>query len=66
MTPATTPPQLLLVWPNEALEIDFSALQGLWTEVMYFKLTDQTNRLIEFTDGVVEVLSMPTRYHQAI
>ncbi|MDZ4721111.1 MAG: Uma2 family endonuclease [Roseiflexaceae bacterium] len=66
MTHAVAPPQFLLVWPNEALEIDSSVLQGLWTEAIYLKLTDQTNRMIEFTDGVVEVLPMPTRYHQAI
>jgi Uma2 family endonuclease len=66
MTQAIAPPQLLFVWPNEALEIDGSAFQGLWTESLYLKLTDQTNRMIEFTDGIVEVLPMPTRYHQAI
>ena len=30
------------------------------------RLTDGTNRLIEFTDGVLEVLPMPTPKHQAI
>jgi Uma2 family endonuclease len=48
------------------LEIDLLPLQGLWTEEQYPRLTDQTNRFIEFTDGSVEVLPTPTRKHQAI
>jgi Uma2 family endonuclease len=50
----------------DGLEVDLLPLQGLWTEAQYLKLTDQTNRLIEFTDGVIEVLPMPTDKHQAI
>jgi Uma2 family endonuclease len=55
-----------LVWQAEGLEIDLLPLQGLWTEEQYLRLTDQTNRLIEFTEGNVELLPMPTRKHQAI
>ena len=55
-----------LVWQAEGLEIDLLPLQGLWTEEQYLRLTDQTNHLVEFTDGYVEVLPMPTRKHQAI
>jgi Uma2 family endonuclease len=55
-----------LVWQAEGLEIDLLPLQGLWTAEQYLRLTDQTNHLIEFTDGYVEVLPMPTRKHQAI
>jgi len=51
---------------DEETEIDLGALQGLWSVEQYLKLTNQTNRLIEFTDGVLEVLPMPTKYHQAI
>ena len=40
--------------------------QGAWSEEQYLWLTDHTNRLIEFTDGYIEVLPMPTRKHQAI
>jgi len=46
--------------------IDLLPLQGLWTDAQYLRLTDQTNQLIEFTDGVIEVLPMPTDTHQAI
>jgi Uma2 family endonuclease len=59
-------PGLKLVWEADGLEIDLLPLQGLWTEEQYLRLTDQTNRLIEFTEGSVEVLPMPTRTHQAI
>jgi Uma2 family endonuclease len=59
-------PALKLVWEADGLEIDLLPLQGLWTEEQYLRLTDQTNRFIEFTEGAVEVLSMPTRKHQAI
>ena len=55
-----------LVRPDEASAIDLAALQGLWTEALYLKMTDQTSQLIEFTDGVVELLPMPARDHQAI
>jgi Uma2 family endonuclease len=40
--------------------------QGAWSEEQYLWLTDHTNHLIEFTDGYIEVLPMPTRKHQAI
>jgi Uma2 family endonuclease len=40
--------------------------QGAWSEEDYLALTDSTNRLIEFTDGRVEFLEMPTEAHQLI
>jgi Uma2 family endonuclease len=57
---------LKLVREVDGLEVDLLPLQGLWTEALYLKLTDQTNHLIEFSDGVIEVLPMPTENHQAI
>ena len=41
-------------------------LQGLWTEEQYLKLVAGCKRLVEFTDGWIEILPMPTRKHQAI
>lgn len=38
--------------------------QGYWTEADYLELN--TNRLVEFVSGKVEVLTMPTDFHQAI
>ena len=59
-------PLLRMIWPDDVAELDLAPLQGLWTVEQYLKLTNQTNQLIEFTDGVIEVLPMPTKYHQAI
>jgi Uma2 family endonuclease len=43
---------------------DLFPAQGAWCEEDYFEL--HTNRLIEFDDGYVEVLPMPTDAHQAL
>lgn len=59
-------PKLLLVRPQQSSTIDLAVLQGLWTAELYLKLSDQTNQLIEFTAGSIEVLAMPTRRHQVI
>lgn len=40
--------------------------QGQWSEDEYLRLTDCTNRLIEWTDGCIEVLPMATDEHQSI
>ena len=59
-------PQLRVVADDECTIADLSALQGCWTEALYLRLTNDCNRLIEFTDGRLEVLPMPTTQHQAI
>jgi len=59
-------PLLRMVWPDEVAEIDLAPLQGLWSVEQYLVLTNQTNRLIEYTDGLIELLPMPTDKHQAI
>src|SRR6266536_299472 len=38
--------------------------QGMWAEGDYLMLSG--NRLVELIDGKVEVLAMPTDFHQAI
>ena len=40
--------------------------QGAWSDDAYLRLTDRSNRPIEFTDGCVEELPMPTDAHQAV
>ena len=40
--------------------------QGEWTEEEYLVLTDHGHRLVEYTDGFVELLPMPTDEHQSI
>jgi Uma2 family endonuclease len=46
--------------------LDMMPPQGEWTEEQYLAFTDHTNRLIEFTDGWLEPLPMPTDKHQSI
>jgi Uma2 family endonuclease len=41
-------------------------LQGEWSEEEYLVLTDHRSRLVEYTDGFLEALPMPTDEHQAI
>ncbi|PDW02000.1 Uma2 family endonuclease [Candidatus Viridilinea mediisalina] len=40
--------------------------QDRCSEASYLHLSNQSNRLVEFTDGIIEVLPMPTRTHQRI
>ena len=40
--------------------------QGAWSDEEYLWLTDRSRRLIEFTDGYVQELPVPTFSHQAI
>lgn len=58
--------ELKLIRRADGLELDLQPLQGTWTEAQYLKLSNQTNHLIEFTDGEIEVLTMPTRSHQML
>ena len=46
--------------------LDLLPNQGGWTDEEYLWLTDHTNRLVEFTDGFLEVLPMPTDRHQSV
>ena len=40
--------------------------QGEWSEEEYLRLTDGTNRRIEFTDGRLAFLAMPTEIHETL
>lgn len=40
--------------------------QGEWSEEEFLDLTDHSNRRIEFTDGRLEFLPMPTEVHEAL
>jgi Uma2 family endonuclease len=61
-----TVPQLLTTqeWKDTLEEI--LPRQGQWSEEEYLVLTDHRNRLVEFTDGFLEVLPMPTDKHQSV
>jgi Uma2 family endonuclease len=55
-----------MVREADGLAIDLAPLQGLWTREQYLKLTDHTRYLVEFTNGTIEMLPMPTQHHQLI
>lgn len=44
----------------------FFPLQGEWTEAAYLELESKGGRLVELVDGFLEVLPMPTLFHQLI
>lgn len=50
---------------KDALEQILPA-QGSWTDEQYLLLTDHTRLPVEFTDGFVELLPMPSDSHQSI
>ena len=58
----------MMTSPQEYREVILELLpqQGDVSEEDYLWLTDRTARLIEFTDGYIEVLPMPTDEHQLI
>ena len=67
MTVASPQPAgLRVVTPDSSTVADSTALAGFWTQGQYLKLTNWSNRLLEFTDGRIEVLPTPTQQHQAI
>ena len=55
-----------LITPDGAVIEGSDTLQGTWTVEQYVRLTDHASRLLEFTDGELELLPMPTDKHQAI
>ena len=66
MTEPVTSPSAARPHALASLLCDLLPSQGHWSDDAYLWLTDHTNRLIEFTDGRVEELSMPTDTHQAV
>ena len=42
------------------------SIQGTWTPEQYLAITDSSRALLEYTDGIIEVLPIPTRRHQAM
>jgi Uma2 family endonuclease len=58
--PITSPGEL------KKLLVDLLPDQGHWSEEDYLWLMDHTSRLVEYTDGNIEALPMPTERHQSI
>lgn len=55
--------------PQHDLEraiLDLFPGQGYWSEDQYLWMSDRATKLIEYTDGNIEVLPMPTEEHQSI
>ena len=53
--------------PDYAWEIaTLYPVQGEWSEEEYLELTDHANRRIEYTEGRLEFLSMPTDIHETL
>ena len=50
----------------DALLRDILPRQGHWSDEAYLWLTDHSRRRIEFTDGRIEELPLPTFTHQAV
>ena len=50
----------------DILLCDILPRQGCWSDEQYLWLTDHGRRLIEFTDGRIEELPLPTFTHQAV
>jgi Uma2 family endonuclease len=60
----TTQPLATDAWKDAV--VDLLPRQGAWTEDEYLVLTARCKRLVEFTDGFLEILPPPTDKHQAI
>ena len=52
--------------PDDDTILNLDAVQGLWTEAQYLRITNYSRRLLKFTDGILEVLPMPMDRHQVI
>lgn len=57
---------LRIAAPGDEMIVSLEPLQGLWTVAQYLAMTDHSRRLLEYTDGTIEVLPMPTDRHQVI
>ena len=57
---------LRIVGQDNDTVLDLRPIQGMWTEEQYLAMSDHSRRLLEFADGFIEVLPMPTDKHQAI
>ena len=66
MRPAAHPDEWRPVTPGGGESIDQLSLLESWTEAQYLQLTDRCRRLLEFTDGHLDILPMPTDQHQVI
>lgn len=66
MRPAAHPDEWRPLTPGDDESVDQPSPRQPWTEAQYLQLTDRSRRLLEFTDGHLDILPMPTDQHQVI
>ena len=66
MRRATHPDESRLLTPDGSAPVDLLFRREPWTEAQYLQLTDHSRRLLEFTDGHLDILPVPTDQHQVI
>ena len=66
MRPAAHPDEWRPLTPGDDESVDQLSPRQPWTEAQYLQLTDRSRRLLEFTDGHLDILPMPTDQHQVI
>ena len=64
MAVETYTPELRAVNADNETVLNLDAIQGMWTQDQYLQMTNPSRRLLEFTDGRLEVLPIPTDRHQ--
>ena len=66
MRAAANPDEWRPVTPGGGASIEQPTRQEPWTEAQYLQLTGRSRRLLEFTDGHLDILPLPTDQHQVI
>ena len=66
MEPATRSGERPLATRDDGTPVDFPSRREPWTEAQYLRFTRTSRRLLEFTDGRLDALPMPTDQHQVI
>lgn len=66
MSAGLSAPRLRIATEDDETIVELAPLQGLWTVEQYLAITDQSRRLVEYVDGTIEVLPMPSDRHQVI
>ena len=66
MRPAAHPDEWRPLTPGDGEPIDQLSRQEPWTEAQYLQLTERSRRLLEFTNGHLDILPLPTDQHQVI
>lgn len=66
MTAHARTTNLRIVDPEDETVLSLAPMQGLWMVEQYLTLTEHSRRLVEFDDGTIDVLPIPTPEHQKL